>query len=776
MNQILDVFLKPPVADPQVLAQLLEFQSATWPHNLQRFAPFKRLRDGDYVVYRAVVWNAYDRSLHVLKMLSNGTPEGPGLWEQWYQDADDKPLDDIYCVEDTILPPEMKKPLGELKKSCVKGLARRTNILQAFLCVDAVGKGNPEDFRLNDLVLVSEDVRAAALHRVVTELRQERGYQTYLRWLLHKFVHNGGHANALASLSFRQGAPGKSRVGVNTAKPGRKSDREIRIESRNVAAAKKEVSRRHPVRPCDESKFVRALTTYWAHKRKSLRATYDLMLAEDYAKWPKRLIPSLGAFRYHATTRLIREYDLKRIRNGERLSAQYNDARVGQAGNLTQGVIEIVDVDGFCAKIAVAARIGNRIERIHVTVMFAVSRLSGAILGYELAIKGENAEAFRRCVASVFLSKRERAEELGLETTDGLLSGNIDGIFVDHGAGASEEVIVASCDQMGLMRMLPPPARGDLKGVGEGVNSLMVLMMCEEDGGYTRATDFLSKEVRSLKAKDKPIPLDRFERLLLKAIQHYNKFTNKKRLRTRAMRAAGINITPAAIFKYTQAQRRGDAARELTPQEVYERFIPWHERICRRGLVNFRSMRYTSEELVDFFNDHAKNPGKPKPLPVLVKRLDGHANTLLWRKPDGSTSVLTLVDEDERSIGSVTWKGLELLNADDIWCEKTLEPARRKNRGRVTSKQQSSLAATENNRVRDETGGLEGYTVRDARANAEERRNAARGELQATAYGIDPEGIAVSDAPSERSPDCALPIESSYLQRLKKRLSRRDGG
>jgi hypothetical protein len=376
----------------------------------------------------------------------------------------------------------------------------------------------------------------------------------------------------------------------------------------------------------------------------------------------------------------------------------------------------------------------------------------------------------------VFLAKKERAEELGLEKSGGLPSANIDAIFVDNGAGASEEVIVAACDEMGLMRMLPPPGRGDLKGAGEGVNSLMVPLMAGEDGGYTRRTDHLSKEVRRLKRNDKPIPLDRFERLLLMAIQHYNKFTNKRRLRTRAMRDAGVDLTPAAILKYTQAQCRGDAARELAPREVYERFMPWRQRICQRGLVNFMSMRYTSEELVDFFNEHAKSSGKLGPLRVVIKRLDGHANTLLWRKPDGSTSMLNLVDEDERSIGSVTWKGLEFLSEDDSWREKTLEPARRKSRGRVTVKQHSKLVKAENNRAADEMGGLEGDTIKGARANAESKRNAKRGAKQAQALDVNSEGLnTAKKAPSNgRGGNDASPIELSYLERLTQRLRIRD--
>lgn len=765
-------FIKPPVPSPELLAQLLDFQSATWPHQLGRFTPFKRERDGDNVIYRSVSWNPYDKSLHVLRVTS-GTPKDVGSWETWHENAKDKPLDDIYLVDDTIMPVEMKVTRDRLRPSAVKGMDKRMRIVQAFAYLDPVGKGNPSDFIFNDLVVASDSARSAALNRVVAALGQPHGFQTAVRKLFHKFVHNGGHPNALAKHTFRQGHPKMSRVGINRRKPGPKSASEARIASRNKALGTDGHARRHPVRPCDEIKFIRALEQRWVQLRCTIREAYDGMVLVDYPKWPKHLVPSLRSFRHHATKRLIPDLDLKRLRDGKRLSAQYTDARAGQASHLTQGLIEILDVDGFVAKIGVAARIGGRIESVHMTVMFAVARLSGAILGYELAIRGENAEAFRRCIASVFLPKAERAQELGLTSTKGLLHGNVDAIFVDNGAGASEHVIVAACDEMGLMRMLPPPGRGDLKGVGGGVNSLMILMMLGENSAYTRRTDHLSKDVRRLKAKDAPIPLDQFERLLLRAIQHYNLFTNKRRLRSSQMRKDGIGLTPAAIFEYTQEQRKGDARRKLTPREVFERFIPWQTRTCQRGLVNFMSMRYSSDELVDHFNEHARQPEKRAPMPVRVKRLDGHPLILLWQKSDGTTAVLNMVDEDARSIGSVTWKGLEFLNADDSWREERLKPVRRASRNRVTAKVHASAVKAESIRAENEMGGLEGVTAKGARANAEAKQNARRGAAQADAYGIADAGVEVPGSEPVRRTEPSQATESSYLRRLAQRLSGR---
>lgn len=160
-------------------------------------------------------------------------------------------------------------------------------------------------------------------------------------------------------------------------------------------------------------------------------------------------------------------------------------------------------------------------------------------------------------------------------------------------------------------------------------------------------------------------------------------------------------------------------------------------------------------------------------LPVRVKRLDGHPLILLWQKFDGATSVLNLVEEDARSIGLVTWKGLEFLNADDSWREEKLKPGRRANRNRVTTKVHASAVRAEGVRAGNEMGGLEGVTGRSARANAEAKQNARRGAAQADAYGIANAGIERPAAEPMGHVEPLRGAESSYLRRLAQRLSGR---
>ncbi|HDR9871301.1 TPA: hypothetical protein QDE31_16200 [Burkholderia cenocepacia] len=122
--------------------------------------------------------------------------------------------------------------------------------------------------------------------------------------------------------------------------------------------------------------------------------------------------------------------------------------------------LEVVDVDGFVAKIPIAALIHKKVESIFVAIVFAVSRHTGAVVGYEIVMRGENSEAFRRCIASIFVPKKARATELGLTDVRGRLHGCIDAIFVDNGAGAAADVIETARKEMDLIPVFRPPPRG----------------------------------------------------------------------------------------------------------------------------------------------------------------------------------------------------------------------------------------------------------------------------------------------------------------------------
>jgi len=731
--------LRPRLATASDILFTREIETTEWPYDLRRFALFKRKMDGKVMTFRAISWYSAISKLYVLPVDANTSPSGGSFPIAW--SCKNKPLlaGEIEHIPECIRPKFMDEYLKKktVPVSCLKGLNDRNLIIDSLLMLDPTGEGISAKFIFNDMVIINPYCRSAAIDYICSSLGKDRNiYRSSLVKLLHKYLWFGGGPSALMNLGPRQGGPGISRVGVNKQKPGPLSGLETMAleiatfsEGNSVAA-----KRQRPIGLRDIDIFAAALYLHWATEKLSLIETYREILKNHYRKWSSHLIPTETMFYNHAS-QIIERDELKRIRNGEELTAQYDNARIGQAGDLTGGVIEILDVDGFSAKIRVAARVGGKIVPISIVVIFGVSRLSGVVLGYEIAVTGENAESFRRCIASAYTPKSDRAFQLGLDDTKGLLHGNIDAIFVDNGAGASESVIKIACDQMSLKRILPPPARGDLKGVGEGLNCIMVRLMANEKSGYTRGKDPLSKKIRRKKSKNPPIPLDDFERLLLKSINFYNLYTNKRRLRTWQMRNAGVGIAAASIFKYTQAQRRGDAARVLSVAELQDRFIPWLPRTCQKGLITFMKDRFTSTAMEGFFNEHAKANGDVENPEVLVKRVSGSPYKLLWKREDGVVDVLTMTDEDKRTHSATSWKGVDIDHFTQHIEDIVLKGKKNRNSGKVAVKDHDKLVAAERGRG-NPLALLAGSSIKEARKNAKRFRDQEHGKLEVEAQNV----------------------------------------
>lgn len=710
-------------ASADELAELARFQNAAWPANLSRFALFKWIVDSKNRLFRAVTWDPLTSYLYAQEV----NPEEPPESSRWAREVHvpDTALfqAEISIVAECVRPAYMQQSLERMRPSCLNGLAFRNMLAYSFCMLDTRGQGNPEDFIFNDLVIVRRDARREAIKHIISSLKKKDTYRPYILTVVSTFMFYGGGPTALIRRAPDQGGPSVSRVGKNTKKPGRLSRSETRRRDKAAFNGTTEFERQTPVRLSDESKFVKALTLYWAKGKQSIAETYRNMIGEMYKKYAKRLCPTEGMFRYHAG-RLIKVHDLKHIRLGHRLAAQHNDARIGQSRDITQGVVDILDVDGTVAKAFVAANIKGRIEPVQVWIIFGVSRLSGAVLGYEIALEGEKNDAYRACIASAFMSKQERATQLGLGKLPGLVHGNIDGIFVDNGPGAAEAVSQSAIDEMGLMREVSPGGRGDLKGVGEGLNSIMIRLMADAGFGYTRASDVVAKEARRDVGKLKPIPLDDFERFLLKAIHYYNRYTDKRRLRTEEMRKRGCGIYPASIFKYTQSLRYGDAARPYTAAEVIDKFIPWVPKACRNGLVHFSGARFSSESMREFFDAHAAGFSGKVPNPdVEVKRKPGTTSHIQWRRRNGTIELLNMVDEDRDNFGTVSWTGLALACLDDNVQGDELKAKAIRPKGRLKEQEQEKINAAERGRG-NPIAALAGPSKKAARSNAARKRDA----------------------------------------------------
>lgn len=711
------------------------YHQHVWPADLARFRTFTRDREKGRFIFRPVTWDASARALYVLRIAAQDkpTPRGTGHWERWQIDEKDKPLDDVRLVSsDIVTPANLAEPGQPILPSSLVGKNRRDDIVEAFCKVDIDIDGQTHRV-FNPFVLSDAKERSEALRYIYQAMEQPAGYQTYILELFHKYVHNGGVVRALARRTDLQGGLGESRVGTNKVRPGPKTREESRAEMRTKMARAAPIARRGPVRPSDIKKFVEALQEFYIEGKQTLKSTYASMLGKQYKRYPRRLVPREEQFLYHARARLLEKGDARRKRIGRRLAAQYATARTGQATRMTFGMnLEVVDVDGFEAKIPVAALIKNKIEDVYLTIIFAVSRRTGAVVGYEIAMEGEKSEAFRRCIASIYIPKEKRAKELGLKYWKHLVHGSIDAVFVDNGAGTATDVN-AACHEMGLLQFYAPPQRGDLKSVGESLNNLMVHLLKDLVGGHTREKDFFSKELRKIKRADEFITVEQLEAFLLMAIQHVNRFANKRHLRSEAMRQTKkCSIHPSSLWRWYQKRRVADQRVDLTSEEAWARFIPWQTATVSGGKVRFLCKRWTSDGLKNLYNEHIrkhgrKSGGADRPLNIEFKRVGTHATKLLWRSSDGRGGELHLTKEDAAMLGVMTWKELELRNADDAATadkDKTAE-ARSRSQFTLSAKQQKRTDKAEQNRAKPETV-LEGNNIKEARKNARVRQDARR--------------------------------------------------
>ncbi|MFP6560825.1 hypothetical protein WJ542_21365 [Paraburkholderia sp. B3] len=239
----------------------------------------------------------------------------------------------------------------------------------------------------------------------------------------------------------------------------------------------------------------------------------------------------------------------------------------------------------------------------------------------------------------------------------------------------------------------------------------------------------------------KPILLDNFERLLLKAISHLNLTANKRKLRTKEMYAAGVGITPAAIHAYQQAQRRGEAARVRNPQEVYDTFLPWDTVTCRRGLVLYKQATYSAPELTELARLQVLTPGNGTAFKVEVKRIARFSDSLLCRDKDGYVFEIEMTDADKRRFGHVSWKAMELALLDESVREADLTKPRAKSASQLKSSRQEEIDAIEKGRG-NAFAGVVGPSKHKARQNGAALRESDFGQAHRAAYGLPPSNAA----------------------------------
>ncbi len=633
------------------------------------------------------------------------------------------------------------------------GTSERVALVNALLMVDTTGLGQEADYIVNDYIFWDSQIRAERIRQMVEKLGENASFRPHLLKLFTRYMWYGGGEHSMLSLTPLQGGPGKIRL-APAMKPGALSTKE-ELNRARARVKGVEFKRGKRVDPRDIKRMKKALLTEWAEDKVSLATTVKRMNSTVSAKQAL----SYGQFQYHYK-RIVQEHDLLEKRFGHVATAQYFDSRTGSSSDLTQGALEILDFDGFRPKIPVGALVNGKMEPMDIWIIFGVSRLSGGVRSYEISLKGEVKEAYLRCIiASILPIANDRAASLGLKPLPGILTGNIDGVFVDNGPGKSK-VVRAAVERLGGIMFNPPGARGDLKGMGERLNRTMIHLMAQEtQGGYTRDKSLLEKIKRKLRRNVKPMALDDFERLLLKAINHINTTYSKRKLRSAAMRTARTGITPNSIHQYCQSLRRGQAARVWSERELFDALIEWKYVPCRKGLIKHKDAEYSADRLTALWDEYSKLPGKNPPLMVGIKRTRPFSDSLSCKDSDENVFDIEMVDADKRRFGQISWKAHEFVRFDESVSEEVLKKKRTKSSGKLTTTKQENINAIEQGRGNPYAGAI-GNSVTNAKQNAKALRETELDERQRAAYELPPSS-------SQNQPDADnVPAEDSSEDQL----------
>ena len=252
---------------------------------------------------------------------------------------------------------------------------------------------------------------------------------------------------------------------------------------------------------------------------------------------------------------------------------------------------------------------------------------------------------------------------------------------------------------------------------------------------------------------------------------------NHRKLRSAVMRKAKVGITAASIHQYYQSSRRGQAARVWTERELYDVLIPWHERVCSKGLVKFSDASYTSNELVALSSEWAKLPGKNPPLKVGVKQTTQFSQSLLCRDQDENVFEIEMIEEDKRRFGLLSWKAHEFARIDELVREDELKKKRAKSSGKLKASRQEEIDSIEYGRG-NAYAGASGATVTQAKQNGNAWRDAELAERQRAAYGVSPPSagdaaqVNAANVPFEDASDDLLAAAARKAEEAYRRASR----
>lgn len=501
-------------------------------------------------------------------------------------------------------------------------------------------------------------VKNAAAYFNTDEQSVRRWYETYLFF--------GRHERALVTQDWGKGAPGIARRGLR--------DEQGKLVPQGRRPAKQLENPDGPdLRKLVSQTFHRDLSSYMKIQAWGSDDNFPVVF--------KRFMNTLYAFNKDEETgekraylvkldKLPRKDNLQRIgrdifyheRTERELAKRESNHRRPRFNSkntrdIVHDQIPVIDID--------ATSVDNRVLFPHLpewieghgrpTVLLAIDRGSGAIVGWHVTFSPENANGYLCCVFSAYTSKEQELELWGVPYLKGFVYGCSAKIFVDRGPGVLKKMLEAIVAHLRLSMLIAAPYYPQGKGQVESEIGQVQRELAELPGSTYPTGDEEKDKQRRKESKDKAVSYRTFMQMLLVAISRRNLAVNNKHVLTVDMLKRKVIPCPADVYWYNKGRLRGDAAQTwLWPAEkVFRMLCKKHPAVkAPGGVVTIDGREYTSPGLLAAAIREEER--FKLTVEVIVYEMPTSTLHLLWEQPNGNLGVLKASVQTERTFGDGT--------------------------------------------------------------------------------------------------------------------------
>lgn len=352
--------------------------------------------------------------------------------------------------------------------------------------------------------------------------------------------------------------------------------------------------------------------------------------------------------------------ELKKVRRARALarSSLPGHRRVNSGGSaqaLVESGLPVFDLDGTLADIRLV--FGD--DEIYIdghgkpTVMIAVDRGSGAVVGWYVTFGFENGDCYKNCVFSAYTPKERELERWKVPHLMGMVYGCASLLFLDRGPGIAESVQDAAVDGLRSDSLMARP--GDPKGKGhveQVIGDVQKELGILPGSTHTTGDADVDRLRRKKAKKEAAVTLEMFMRAFLTVISRRNLTMDVRHLMTPEMLIADppVKPVPADIFAYNKGLQRGDSEWEWTEERIFRTLCDSDEKKAPGGVVSIDKRSYSSLRLKAVAAAYENQHGR-ETLIVKFLKIPSAPSYLLWEDENGRLDVLQATDETMTAFG-----------------------------------------------------------------------------------------------------------------------------